>query len=815
MTQDFSEKQSVEALKQKVQQLEKELSDSHGLLDAISSCVQISIIRTDSNGVITGFNSGAERMLGYKAEEVVGKHTPLTFHLDSEIKAREKELSAELGRLVRGFEVFTLKAFMGEREEQEWTYVRKDNTRLTVNLNVGVVMPEDGGPPYFVGVAQDITEKRKALAALKDSEGRLRTVIETIPDLIWLKDPEGVYITCNAKFEKFFGAKESEIAGKTDHDFVDKELADFFRRHDLAAIAAGKPTMNEEEITYADDGKRDVLETIKMPMFDSEESLVGVLGVARSIKERKRIEEELKAQKAFLDRVIDQSPFATWISDEKGVLQRANQALKKFLNLSDEQLVGRYNVLEDPLVEGQGLMPLIQSVFNQGKTISFEADWDGNDIPGLNLNGSNAVSIEATMFPVFDLKGNLTNLVLNWIDITKRKNAEKELESLRNYLANIIDSMPSILVGVDAEGKVTQWNKTAELETGIEENSAKGKNLSFLFPHLESEMENIHRSMEDCEAYTKSKRLRDVQGESRYEDLTVYPLKSDGVLGAVVRIDDVTNKIRMEQMIIQSEKMLSVGGLAAGMAHEINNPLAGITQTAHVLANRLGGNMNIPANRKAAEKAGTTLESIKEFMEARDIPLMTDAIIQSGHRVAEIVDNMLSFAQKRDDMACPESLSSLVDKTLDLAAADFDLSRHFDFKNIVLHREYEADLPLVKCENAKIQQVLLNILRNGAHAMQEHSKTDPEFILRLKHDRERNMVCMEIQDNGPGMDESVRKRAFEPFFTTKPEGVGTGLGLSVSYFIITENHGGEMEVESKPGKGAKFIIRLPLETDKG
>jgi len=116
----------------------------------------------------------------------------------------------------------------------------------------------------------------------------------------------------------------------------------------------------------------------------------------------------------------------------------------------------------------------------------------------------------------------------------------------------------------------------------------------------------------------------------------------------------------------------------------------------------------------------------------------------------------------------------------------------------------------VPCEGAKIQQVVLNILRNGAQAMQEGGTRNPSFLIRMRIEKYREMFCLEIEDNGPGMDEAVRKRVFEPFFTTKPVGVGTGLGLSVSYFIVTENHKGDMSVESRPGSGTKFTICLPL-----
>lgn len=156
-----------------------------------------------------------------------------------------------------------------------------------------------------------------------------------------------------------------------------------------------------------------------------------------------------------------------------------------------------------------------------------------------------------------------------------------------------------------------------------------------------------------------------------------------------------------------------------------------------------------------------------------------------------------------------------MDKILELAVTDYDLKKQYDFKSIKIVKEYEEDLPLVSCENTKIQQVILNILRNGAEAMQESMKTEdktyPRFTLRLVHEENTHMLRMEIQDNGPGMNEATRKRIFEPFFTTKPVGGGTGLGLSVSYFIITENHGGTMDVVSELGKGTNFIIRLPVE----
>ncbi|MCP4196933.1 MAG: PAS domain S-box protein [Proteobacteria bacterium] len=290
---------------------------------------------------------------------------------------------------------------------------------------------------------------------------------------------------------------------------------------------------------------------------------------------------------------------------------------------------------------------------------------------------------------------------------------------------------------------------------------------------------------------------------------------STGVhLQAIVR--DITERKRIEEMMMQSEKMTSVGELAAGMAHEINNPLAGMMQSAELMTKRLTEDM--AANTVAASDAGTSMDAIRAFMNERGVYLMLDYIHESGVRAAKIVADMLSFARKSDSSFSPCDLVELMDQTVDLACNNYDLKKKFDFRQIEIIKKYEDNLPLVPCESAKIQQVLLNVLRNGAEAMQDAMGNDeenpPRFIIRLDCKRETGMVRIEITDNGPGMDEATRKRAFEPFFTTKPPDRGTGLGLSVSYFIISKNHDGKMSVESAPGRGTKFIIQLPLERKK-
>jgi signal transduction histidine kinase len=158
------------------------------------------------------------------------------------------------------------------------------------------------------------------------------------------------------------------------------------------------------------------------------------------------------------------------------------------------------------------------------------------------------------------------------------------------------------------------------------------------------------------------------------------------------------------------------------------------------------------------------------------------------------------------------SLAQIVDQALELAASDYDLKKHYDFRSIDIIRDYQ-DTPQVRIVSVEIEQVILNLLKNAAQAMAANiPDRKHRIILRLR--REDRYVVLEVEDNGPGMTEDIRLRVFEPFFTTKEPGVGTGLGLTVSYMIVTQNHKGFMEVQSAPRGGTIFKVRLPTGGDR-
>ncbi|MDD9301625.1 MAG: PAS domain S-box protein [Desulfobacter sp.] len=438
------------------------------------------------------------------------------------------------------------------------------------------------------------------------------------------------------------------------------------------------------------------------------------------------------------------------------------------------------------------------------------------DTPGLSeleridyfLDNSVAIGfVSFVSFALFAIYKNvLTALKL---ELQDRENALKESENLLSFH---LMNTPVGAISWDINFNVTEWNPAAQIIFGYTKQEALGKNAAdLILPSnvIHSVTEVFQKALSGTGGKKNINENMTKNGKHILCDwFNTKLINTEGqVVGVASLVNDITERRKTQEIMIQSEKMMSVGGLAAGMAHEINNPLAGMMQNAQVVLNRL--TKDIPANHEAARKAGTSMKAIKNFMEKRAVLTHLDDIHQAGERAAKIVANMLSFSKKSGVARKKTNLAELIDNALNLAQNDYNLKKDFDFKSIKLNRKFAPDLPLIYCEETKIQQVVFNIIKNASEAMgQNPPQVPPEIILRILE--QPGMACIEIEDNGPGIDKETRKRIFEPFFTTKEVDKGTGLGLSVSYFIIVDDHGGELSVESPPGKGAKFIIKLPF-----
>jgi len=392
-------------------------------------------------------------------------------------------------------------------------------------------------------------------------------------------------------------------------------------------------------------------------------------------------------------------------------------------------------------------------------------------------------------------------------EIARHEITEELLQETQEYLHGIINSMPSIIIGVTQDGVVTLWNDGARQAFGIHAEEILGLPLFEIFPELPASLDMVQQAIDSGEAQIREN-LRSGEGsQATYSDLAVYPVVQDEFGGAVIRLDDITMKVRLENMMIQNEKMLSLGELAAGMAHEINNPLSAIMQGVQNIQRRIAD--ELPANHKAAESLATNMQTIDAYMQQRGVHTFLSMVQGAGQRAANIVTNMLEFSRSNSVQHDWVNIHELIEHSLDLAISTFDIPASISKQRIRVEKQLSDVVPQVLCSGAEIQQVLLNLLRNASQAMSEAGQSDPVLVIstRLIADR----IEIRVRDNGPGMDEEVRQHIFEPFYTTKSTGKGTGLGLSVSYFIITEHHQGSIEVEAEPGEGSCFIICLPVE----
>jgi len=348
-------KLAEESLRLAKQAAEDSLQSERVLNASIVEFSDDAIFSRTPEGIITSWNRGAERMFGYLAQEILGKSSFALVPPQHLGEARQI-----LATILRGESIINL----------ETERVCKNGKTITVSITVSPIHGKEGRITGSSNIVRDTTKRKRAAQDLANERAMLRTLIDTLPDMVWLKDPEGVYLRCNHRFEQFLGTSEAEIQGKTDYEFVGKELADFFRYHDRLAMDKDSPSVNEEELVFASDGHRELVETSKVPMRDAQGALVGVLGIAHDITDRKKAEAEIRTLNATLEervrqRTADLEATNQLLIQAKIQAEAANLAKSTFLaNMSHEirtpmnGIIGMTNILRREGVSPQQVQRL-------------------------------------------------------------------------------------------------------------------------------------------------------------------------------------------------------------------------------------------------------------------------------------------------------------------------------------------------------------------------------------------------------------------------------------------------------------------------
>jgi PAS domain S-box-containing protein len=746
------------------------------LTDASTDAI---LVLDPPSGSILDANAAATAMTGYPREELF----TLTI----------RDINVDLPDLPR-WTHYVEDLLASGRKTWEATYRRKNGSRFPVEISSRLAA--HGQRQYFIAVVRDISERRKAEAALRENEARFRAIFENSLDAINVTKA-GVEVLANPAFLRLYGyARLEQVVGKPLLDHVAPAERERIRLI-ISQRAAGTPTATQIETRglRTDGTEFDQEVHVATCQLGDEEHFVSII---RDITERKQAEQKLRESEERFAKTFLLAPVSTAITTlPEGRFVDVNHAFLALTGFARDQVIGQTPESLGAVLKAQPEGSLRETLQRRGIA---------QNVP-VSLTKPNG-QLRHCLFSgaVFSLAG-APHLISLVVDITDQKRAEAEVQHLKNYLSNIINSMPAMLAGIDADGRVTQWNKEAEAFTGLPAAEAQGRPVQALLPDFEPWISALHKEMTGRHPALRERLALVRDGRREYYDLMMYPLIANGIEGSVLRIENTSERVQIQDLMIQTEKMLSVGGLAAGMAHEINNPLGIISQAAQNIERRTSP--DLPANQRVAAELGLSLPGLRTYLERRDIPQFMRDIREATARASRIVTNMLQFSRKSDAARQPVSLSEVLDRTLELAANDYDLKKRYDFRSIEILRDYQPGMPPVPVILVEIEQVLLNLIKNAAQALEATAAARPPRItLRLKP--EPGYAIIEVEDNGPGMDDAVRSRIFEPFFTTKPPGVGTGLGLSVSYSIITQNHKGLLFAHSQPGAGTRFVVKLPL-----
>jgi PAS domain S-box-containing protein len=627
----------------------------------------------------------------------------------------------------------------------------------------------------------------QAAHRMLEEHTQLRTLIDTLPDLVWLKDADGVYLSCNKRFEQFFGASEAEIIGKTDFDFVEHELATSFRANDQAALAADAPRSNEEWVTFASDGHRELLDTVKAPMRDAQGELIGVLGIGRDVSQIHELQERFEV-------AFTASPAAIALTSlEEGHFLDANPQFLSMMGWQSRELIGRSTL-------DIGLWPNEESRKNwrrqleaAGRLRDYQAEWRKQDGQLLRVSLTGEIIMLANELYVLSFI----------VDISERERARNEISQLQERLATAFRAAPvAACITRMSDGRLVDANDRLLREYGWKREDLIGKTT--IEAGLWADDDDRRRMVE---IIRRDSRLIDFEsigvgsdGRRRITSISAEVVQMDGTLHLVTFIDDITeqrqataelekHRHHLEELVsartaelaaakeVAEEASRAKSTFLANMSHEIRTPMNAIIGLTH-LAER---NTDDPAQLDRLTKAGNAARHLL-------------AIIN------QILDISKIEAGKLELVSTDFSLSRLLDNTSAL------LTDRIRSRGLRLHTEIDPALPPVLHGDAlRIGQILLNFLSNAVKFTEQGSIS--VSITRQQETATGLLVRFAVSDTGIGIPPEQQARIFDVFeqadsSTTRRFG-GTGLGLAIARRLALLL-GGQIGLISSPGVGSTF-----------
>ena len=624
---------------------------------------------------------------------------------------------------------------------------------------------------------RDITESKRMERRIREVTQQFEKIAEMGDDGIVVFDQAFKITFANQMASEITGIPKEDLIGRNFFSVIGKEDKEFLEGTVTRGVGIGEKLCTEMNILTSQGHVKDAEVCIALAKSDTGE--VKTYAYIRDITERKKFERDLRDSEEKLRNLFERVRHGLFISSEEGKFLDCNQALLDMLEYPTKEEFLKIDIAQDLYVTSEDRKAFQERI----KRNSFVKDME---VEFKKKNGDK-ITVLLTGHPIKNEKGEVVGYQGINLDISERKRIENELREANEFFMNLIESSVDGIIAADMKGNIFIFNRGAEALIGYNAEEVIGKlHITKIYP--EGVAKEIMKKLRSPEYGGAGKfipsQLNVVNkfGEEIHVQLSaalIYNGKGQEIASVGI-FTDLRPRLNMEKklqethlQLVGSEKMASLGKLAAGIAHEINNPLGGILIYSSLM-----------------------MEDLSEEDSRRgDLA----RIVQEAGRCKEIVKSLLEFARQTEPKMEPTDINRAINDGL------FFLVNQALFHNIQIVKKLDPFLPFVQGNASQLKQVLMNIIVNAAEAMHDSGT----LTITTSPALDRKTVFVEFTDTGEGIPEENLTRIFDPFFTTKEVGKGTGLGLATSYGII-EDHGGKISVKSKVGEGTTFTIELPI-----